>query len=594
VSEVDARSSDQGACPVDNGEVSHEAARSALTKLLADPRFHASERNRRFLRFVVEEALAGNASRIKSYTIAVDVFGRGSDFDASIDPIVRIEATRLRTALGNYYADAGRDEEIQVRLPKGGYVPSFARVEPAPPDARIEVAKAAQEIPQGPNLRTSLGAIPRRHRVPATASLIALLAMIAIGIALILRDYSDAVASGPPVVLVAATQSSPDNASAQQIATGFTQALLLALSRYDGLRVIQMPAAMTAAAALTKLGADKTHPIAAAYVLESNVRQDTENIRFWWVLKDARTNETVWTDVADRSRSKGMTIGVEDQVAQKVGTVIGQPQGLIAMQQIAYERSQPTEGYGCVLRSRAYYLSISEPLHREIRECLENAVSLSPDYAEAWAMLAFIYLDEDRNHFNRRATAEDALDRAVKAAQRAAELAPQSETAQEALMGVHYRRGDFDAAFRAGRRAIEINPHNPELLSALGIRLFARGQWDEGAAMVRTSIEQALVVPPLDRFTLVFDDYRKQDYKAALAQADLIELPKYYFVPLVRAAIHGQLGNIAEARENIDALLRLRPDYASEMRRELRSRHYTEPLIDMLAEGLQKAGLTVL
>lgn len=592
MSEVDARSSDQGACPVDNGEVSQEAARSALTKLLADPRFHASERNRRFLRFVVDETLAGNASRIKSYRIAVDVFGRGPDFDASIDPIVRIEATRLRTALATYYADAGRDEEIQVRLPKGGYVPSFARVETAPLESRVEAVKAAQEIQQGPNVRTWLGAIPRRHRVPATVGLVALLAMILIAVSLFMRNRSEAVASGPPVVLVAATQSNADGDSAQQIATGFTQALLLALSRYDGLRVVQMPAAMTAAAALAKLSAD--NPVAAAYVLESNVRQDTENIRFWWVLKDARTDETVWTDVADRSLSKGMTIGVEDEVAKKLGTVIGQPQGLIAMQQIAYERAQPTEGYGCVLRSRAYYLSISEPLHREIRDCLEKAVSLSPDYAEAWAMLAFIYLDEDRNHFNRRSTAEDALDRAVKAAQRAAELAPQSETAQMALLGVYYRKGDFDTAFRAGRRAIEINPHNPELLSALGIRLFARGQWDEGAAMVRNSIEQALVVPPLDRFTLVFDDYRRQDYHAALAQAELIDLPKYYFVPLVRAAIHGQLGNIAEARENIDALLLLRPDYASEMRSELRSRHYTEPLIDMLADGLQKAGLTVL
>jgi Tfp pilus assembly protein PilF len=206
-------------------------------------------------------------------------------------------------------------------------------------------------------------------------------------------------------------------------------------------------------------------------------------------------------------------------------------------------------------------------------------------------MLAFIYLDEDRNNFNRRSTAEDALNRALNSAQRAAQLAPSSETAQEALSAVFYRKGDFDIAFAAGRRALAINPNNPELMSFVGGRLFARGQWDEGAALVRSSVEQALVVPPLDRVILVLDAYRKHDYAAALEQAELIDLPNYYGAPFLRAAIYGELGNALEAQKNVQALLAIRPNYAAEMRSELRSRHFTEPLIDMLADGLRKAGL---
>ena len=85
--------------------ITHEAILEALEGLLNDAAFQTSARNKQFLRFVVEETLAGRGHRIKSYTIAVDVFGRPADFDGAVDPIVRIEASRLRMALSIYYAN---------------------------------------------------------------------------------------------------------------------------------------------------------------------------------------------------------------------------------------------------------------------------------------------------------------------------------------------------------------------------------------------------------------------------------------------------------------------------------------------------------
>ena len=72
------------------------SVQAALAKLMLDTQLKISTRNRRFLDFVVRETLAGRSDRIKAYSIAVDVFGRSEDFDPSTDPIVRIEATRLR------------------------------------------------------------------------------------------------------------------------------------------------------------------------------------------------------------------------------------------------------------------------------------------------------------------------------------------------------------------------------------------------------------------------------------------------------------------------------------------------------------------
>ena len=74
--------------------------RAQLERLLASPDFDVPARARRFLSYVVEETLAGRADRIKAYTVGTQVFARTADFDAQNDPAVRIEAGRLRRALG--------------------------------------------------------------------------------------------------------------------------------------------------------------------------------------------------------------------------------------------------------------------------------------------------------------------------------------------------------------------------------------------------------------------------------------------------------------------------------------------------------------
>jgi TolB-like protein len=75
----------------------------------------------------VNQTLAGNADQIKGYTVATEVFGRKSDFDQSIDPIVSIQASRLRMALEKYYETAGKNDPIRIDIPTGGYVPAFIK-----------------------------------------------------------------------------------------------------------------------------------------------------------------------------------------------------------------------------------------------------------------------------------------------------------------------------------------------------------------------------------------------------------------------------------------------------------------------------------
>lgn len=99
--------------------------RAHLERLLQSPHFDGSARSREFLRYVVDEVLAGRAGYLKQATIAVEVFGRRPDFDAVIDPIVRVQAGRLRRSLERYYLLCSERDAIRIELPKGSYAPVF-------------------------------------------------------------------------------------------------------------------------------------------------------------------------------------------------------------------------------------------------------------------------------------------------------------------------------------------------------------------------------------------------------------------------------------------------------------------------------------
>jgi hypothetical protein len=136
---------------------SREAVSEQLGRILSSPSFQASERRKRFLAFLVGEALAGRGDRLKGYGIAVAVFGRDDSFDPQTDPVVRLEARRLRRDLEHYYLTAGRDDPVRIDIPKGGYVPAFGRHGPGGGRmAAAGTAAAPAETSDPPARRLSL------------------------------------------------------------------------------------------------------------------------------------------------------------------------------------------------------------------------------------------------------------------------------------------------------------------------------------------------------------------------------------------------------------------------------------------------------
>src|SRR5436190_8529168 len=107
------------------------AVRAQVERMTASSVFRSSPQLASFLLFIVEARLRGNAERLKGYTIGVEVLRRDTKFDPQLDPIVRVEATRLRRAIERYYAGPGATDPVIVDLPRGSYVPTFRRREMA-------------------------------------------------------------------------------------------------------------------------------------------------------------------------------------------------------------------------------------------------------------------------------------------------------------------------------------------------------------------------------------------------------------------------------------------------------------------------------
>jgi Tol biopolymer transport system component len=119
-----------------SGVTDAAAVRAELRRILASPAFEDADRLVRFLTFVVDESLAGKGGLLKESVIGSEVFGRPPGYDPKTDPIVRVQARRLRVKLDTWYQNGGQGSTLRISLPKGGYEPEFGPPPPAPQEAR--------------------------------------------------------------------------------------------------------------------------------------------------------------------------------------------------------------------------------------------------------------------------------------------------------------------------------------------------------------------------------------------------------------------------------------------------------------------------
>jgi serine/threonine-protein kinase len=285
----------------------------------------------RFLRLAVERVLDGKSAELKEYLIGVEVFDRSESYDPRVDPIVRVEARRLRSKLKTYYESDGREDPIVIDFATGTYAPEI----------RLREDGAAPE--------------------------------------------SEPAASTVAVLPFANLSGSTDN---DYFSDGLTEELIHALTKFSGMRVV----AWTSAARMRGVEQDVREvrrQLHVANVLTGSVRISGQSLRVRAQLIDTDSGVYLWSETFDREMQD--VFAIQEEIARAIVRTLRIQ--LVTGTNIAVgARSRMSvSSYDLCLKGR-YHLHRRGPSElRQAVQYFEAAVEADPHSALAYAGLAEAY-----------------------------------------------------------------------------------------------------------------------------------------------------------------------------------------------------------
>ena len=498
------------------------------------------------------------------------------------------------------YLTAGRDDPIRIEIPKGGYAPSASVRKHPSLDSPAPAGEPAAAVLQPP---APGDARPRWYWL--TTALLAGSLLGALGwlgadlLAPRLRpsdsqDAATALPRGPKIAVLPFLNLSGDPEQAY-FADGVTDQIVTDLARFKAMFVLSIEST----AKYQEQSADPQRlkrELGVDYLLDGSVRRERDKIRLSTRLVDAKSGKIIWSETYGDELVPSNLFEIQEDVSQQVSAIVASNYGMIADADLTGAQRRPPKSftaYDCVLRYYHYQRSFDPQEHAKVRACLERAVELDPDYADAWAVLANVYAQEHRFGYNPRPELYDSRERSLSAAYRAVEIEPGNPTAQLMLANALFDRRNLAGFRAAGERAIALNPNDPEPLVHYGLRLTYMGEMERGVALVTKAIALNPEHPEWYTNSIIYYHYQTGDYERAWTESQRQKISSDVWWFLFRAMILGQLGRRQEAQPLVEAALKLKPDVRERLWDMARIWNAPDAHIEHIADGLRKAGLAI-
>jgi adenylate cyclase len=523
-------------------ESDQKAIREQLVRILNSGPFHQSQRRQRFLEYLVNETLARRGERLKAYNVALEVFDRSETFDPAIDPLVRIEAARLRDKLREYYAGDGQRDPILIDLPKGTYTPQI--------EFRDEGARR----------------IARRGAPP-----------------------SQEVSSTVPAVAVLPFYDLSADRNLGYLGDGVAEDIITALSRFPDLVVVARGSSFAykgKAVDMRQVGKE----LGVGYVVEGSVRKDGNKLRIVAQLIDTKNGEHVWAERFDRSGMDPWAL--QDEVT---GMIVSAMTGETGALKHAQYRQAWAKG-ATTLEEYDYYLRGHDQLMKYTKEGVERSGEIWREGLAKFPSSPLLKVKLGWHHMMRVMTfvSDDPPADVRKAGELARQvlanehLSPQVARLANWLMSfVLVQEKDFDGALAAADRAVTLAPYDTFMLSSLMIALVQIGRPDQA---LQWADQAGARDPELGWF------YNRGRGLAHLVlgrfgeAVDALTQTEYNDAHLLLAIAYVRLGRLAEARAEVGKMMKINPGITLEAWR-LRYSFRDPGILDRLALDLVQSGL---
>ncbi|RWP90501.1 MAG: hypothetical protein EOR11_07585 [Mesorhizobium sp.] len=578
------------------------AVRETLERLLASQTFGRSERARKLLRYLVEREQAGEADRLKGFSIAMDVFGKDGDFDPSTDAVVRVQAGRLRELLQHYFANEGIAEPVRIAIPRGGYVPAYELNAIRLPDIAESVPELRQdgavstdrsnEAGTGMLEAMSLASVPSspapsvaRHLRFFWMAIALVIAMLGV---LILRQGSTALLAGGDI------SATPEIAGATASITASARADALP-QVYIGLKADGPDASRVAASLRAGLSGFDTIDFigrdtvgdpaddATSFIFDVLSGPDAGDITI--ELQSMASGRVLLS--RNLTPADSAPAAVEDRIADMLSSAL--PASGTIYNYIE-QTGTPNGLTQCLLLNGKYYLDQNARTHEAAYRCLEKLANGGTKSSLVYSELASLHLEAVSDHYAYPPNAT--IETAVEFAHRGVQMGPTSPYAHRSYGYVSSRLGNTDEAIRWMRKAYELNPYDLGMAAAYGYGLIFAGRYAEGTPILDHAAETFSGHPTWWDYGLFVGELMLGDMNKAVAASMALRTTAtkshYLAARLIGAKAAGQDHLVSTLLKQLTTEF---PKFAADPRATFVERKYPADLTDRLVQALRAAGL---
>lgn len=477
-----------------------------LERILQSRCFRSRKSLRRLLSYVVRQLTLGKTDKLSQYQIAVEALGKCTDFDATIDPLVRIQVGRLRKQLDDYYSTEGRYNPLRITLPKGSYQLALMHSPQTTPIALVEAGVSS--LSKGP----SLMCIPRNF-----------------------------------------TQ---DEGGAWSFITQFARDYVSTLSRFSFCQVLFVDEQNQAMGSAK----DSRGRSRADFVQLLDLCADETGFKLESSLVETQTKQVIWT----RNFTLGATYPAANVCSlifkQLAHETVAYDPGIIhsywARQLLKSHAAIASHHQVLVAVRQFIWTASSASFEQSFRSCQQRLEAFPQD-----VIALFVYV----NHcFTEYASKFNVIDnpkaRIIHAANLMLQLAPDNPYTYLYYALACLFQEDYDSCQLALAQARTLNSLDSYLDVQLGLVYLALGNWELGASLIQSSINLSPSYPDWYHIPLCVCYFQQGHYLRAMQEAKKIKL-KHFWTPMLRTALFHCNNKLRQGRQEYLKLVSDYPDF---------------------------------